>query len=478
MRFNRRTRHKPLISQLSTIWPLMIPAILVITFIVLVGAFFFMRGQTIMQQQLRERLRSTAASAVMQFDPDVIEEIITNPMRKKAALNDTVMRLQHLRESVPNIKFAYIMRRVSESDPANLEFVADADLALNDVQLDRNHNGSVDEDEVPGQPGDAYDASDYPALKYEAFLHPTVDEDITVDQWGSLVSGYAPIQKNGHTVAVLGIDMSADEYVELSQSIFSPIAMLLVVTAALTIGASLILFLFSRRLESLHSLDMERSGLLRLAFHQIGQPLAIINWSLELLKEQVTAKDAAGILVNMEEGVTRLQQILYTLRDADLIHAGKMRYDARAASLNETIHEIAAETKRRLDQRKQSLKVTLSDDVQMELDKKLIGSVLRELLNNAIDYSPVGSTIAISTTRRVRDVLVEVEDHGCGIPLADRDRIFGEFVRGSNAYIYRADGSGLGLYIIQGIIRKAGGNIWFTSTLGKGSTFSFTLPLA
>jgi signal transduction histidine kinase len=309
-------------------------------------------------------------------------------------------------------------------------------------------------------------------------LHPTVDEDITVDKWGSIVSGYAPIQKKGQTVAVLGIDMSADEYVALSQSIFSPIAMLLVVTAALTIGASLILFLFTRRLESLHSLDMERSGLLRLAFHQIGQPLAIINWSLELLREQVSTKDAVGILVNMEEGVARLQQILYTLRDADLIHAGKMQYDARAGSLNETINEVAAETKRRLDQRNQTLTVTLSDDVEMELDKKLIGSVLRELLNNAIDYSPVGSTIAIRTIRRVRDVLVEVEDHGCGIPLADRDRIFGEFVRGANAYIYRADGSGLGLYIIQGIIRKAGGNIWFSSTLGKGSTFSFTLPLA
>jgi hypothetical protein len=152
MRFNRRTHHKPLISQLSAIWPLMIPAILVITFIVLVGAFFFMRGQTLMQQQLRERLRSTAAAAVMQFDPDIVQQIFTNPARKQAALDDTVMRLQQVRQNVPNIQFAYIMRRVNENDPANLEFVADADLALSDAELDRNHSGTVDEDEEPASP--------------------------------------------------------------------------------------------------------------------------------------------------------------------------------------------------------------------------------------------------------------------------------------------------------------------------------------
>ncbi len=459
-------------------WHVAMLATLVMLFIVAIGTFFFVRGKMIMAEQLRERLRNTAAAAAMQFDPDVIDSIRGEHDKDSPALRDTSARLNRIREQVANVKFAYIMRRKTQNDPIHLEFVADADLALSDAQLDRNGNGTVDSEEEPGYPGDEYDATEFPALQHEAFLHPAVDEEIAQDQWGYLISGYAPIQRNGQTVAVLGLDMAADEYLVLSQSIFSPVAFLLVLISALTIGGGILLFLSQRRLEAIRSVEIERSGLLRLAFHQLGNPLSILNWSLEILREDRKHKGDNDVMLHMEEGISRLQQILYALRDADLIHAGTMQYQAQIGSLNQVMRSVGTEMQLRLHKKEQSIAFELAEDVQLKMDKKLIGSVLRELLGNAIDFSDSGRLITIRTLKRQHDALIEVEDEGCGIPPQDLPRIFNEFVRGSNATKYRPDGSGLGLYIVHGIIKRAGGKIWAKSELDRGSTFSFTLPLA
>ncbi len=449
----------------------------IILIVFLIGGSFFFRGRAMMETQLKDKLRSTAAAAAMQFDGDNITRIKDGmTMTESPVLRDTVTKLQSIRETISSIRFAYIMKR--SDDPARLKFVADADLALTKQQLDANQNGIVDANEQASKPGDLYDWSQFPVLDSEAFLHPTVDAHIATDQWGILISGYAPIRnKEGQTVAVLGLDMAAKDYSYMTESVFSPIAFLLLMLATLSIGFSFVFFLWRRRIELLEKLETERSGLLRLAFHQLGGPLTIINWSLEEL-EMDGPQSIQRTIINIQEGVKRLSGILKMLKDADIVHAKKLEYKPELVSLASILKDVVKDAGTRLIARHQRIKLELAENITMNLDTKLIASVAQELLTNAIDFSPEGAEIVVRSRTDGNTASFEIEDHGCGIPREDIDRIFDEFTRGSNATHFKADGNGLGLYIVHGVIERAGGKISVKSKEGHGTCVTVRLPLA
>ena len=190
--------------------------------------------------------------------------------------------------TLPNVRFVYIMRRTS--DPEQLAFVADADSLSTKEELDVNHDGVIEPNEEPSNPGDLYDITSVPALQHDAFVRPTSDPEVTYDQWGALISGYAPVRRSDGTVAgVLGIDMQADKYAFLSQSIFTPVALVLVILGGVLIAVAILTLWERRQLMILNKINTERSGLLKLTFHQLGEPLTIMKWSLETLRDSVSA---------------------------------------------------------------------------------------------------------------------------------------------------------------------------------------------
>jgi signal transduction histidine kinase len=115
------------------------------------------------------------------------------------------------------------------------------------------------------------------------------------------------------------------------------------------------------------------------------------------------------------------------------------------------------------------------------VDATRIEQVMLNLISNAIKYSPAGGQISIvlAPQHSVGSELVElqVQDHGIGIPLEQQSLIFGRFVRADNAREAGIQGSGLGLYISRGLIEQHGGELWFESREGEGTTFFVTLPL-
>lgn len=464
-------------DRLKILAPIATIAVVIMVSMTIAGTLFFFRGRTIMEQQLKDKLQSTAAAAAMQFDGETLDLIKTgDTMESSPALRDTVMKLHAMRDSITHVKFAYIMRKTE--DPNLLEFVADGDLAHTDAELDTNNNGIVNEDEVASIPGETYDWREWPALGNDAFQHPTVDEHVATDQWGSSISGYAPIRrKNGQVAGVLGIDMAATEFAALSNSIFSPVALLLILLASVCVGAGSSLFVWRRRLESLEKLEIERSGLLRLAFHQLGGPLTIISWSLEELADEGSASIQRSI-ANIQEGVKRLTEILKTLKSADTVHSGKIEYKPEFASLTSVLEQVVKEAAPKLAIRSQHVIMDLEESITMKLDPKLISGVALELLTNAIDFSTDGSAITVRSKRVGKYAEFSVIDHGCGIPKKDLHRMFEEFTRGGNATKFKADGNGLGLYIVKGIVEQAGGQVSIVSREGEGTTVTVRLPIA
>ena len=94
-------------------------------------------------------------------------------------------------------------------------------------------------------------------------------------------------------------------------------------------------------------------------------------------------------------------------------------------------------------------------------------------------WSTISLRLIFFSATRSEDnsLLVSIEDNGIGIAPEEKERIFTKFFRGANAIRLETEGSGLGLFIVKNIVEAHGGNIWFESTQGKGTTFHFTIPL-
>jgi signal transduction histidine kinase len=109
-------------------------------------------------------------------------------------------------------------------------------------------------------------------------------------------------------------------------------------------------------------------------------------------------------------------------------------------------------------------------------DRERIQEVVLNLLDNAVKYSPRGQRIRVTGKVTDDSVTVNVSDRGQGIPLREQKRIFERFQRLEGADVRRTQGAGLGLYICRAIVEAHGGQLWVHSELGRGSTFSFSLP--
>ena len=111
-------------------------------------------------------------------------------------------------------------------------------------------------------------------------------------------------------------------------------------------------------------------------------------------------------------------------------------------------------------------------------DPEKIDDVLTNLLDNAIKFSPKGGRITVTGETSGNEALMTIADEGIGIASRDRERIFDRFYRADNTMTKTTQGIGLGLHICKATIEAHGGRIWVKSRPGKGSRFTFTLPIA
>lgn len=450
--------------------------------ICLFGAALFSRSQQVMEDEVKLRLRTAAQVGAMQFDAAEIESIHGILDINSAQTVRAAEKLRMLRDQVEGIRFAYILRRTE--DPMVLEFVADADMLLSDSELDRDHDGIVAEDEEPSFPGDQYDISTIPALQGPAFNEPTTDEEITIDQWGQLMSGYAPIRnpKTGEVAGVLGLDMEAKQYHSQTVSIFTPASLLTLLVGALMVGSGFLLLWMQRRLEEAKRLNDERTRLLQLTFHQIGEPLTIFKWSAEMLREAGTDKDkleaVAQHLEYMEDGLGRLAGIVDALSEAERVEKGTLEYEPKPVTAEKLVDMAMECFHGQKLYANRHIEIDVPHDTNVSADARLIASILCRLLQNAADYSPAGAAISLRMDVAGNKMTVTIADKGDGIPAKEMPFIGEKFRRGEKAYLRKPDGKGLSLYIARGVVAVAGSKLNIKSVEGHGTTVSFTLPLA
>lgn len=456
-----------------------LPALVVLAVVSYLGVAFFLRTQAFMQQQLRENLQTAVTIGAIQFDTEAIDAIRAPGDIDTPAFAAVLATLEKIRMAFPNAQFVYLLR--PSEDPHTMTFIADGDTFAPPEKLDANGNGVVEDTEAPALPGDTYDVGPFPSMR-EGLEHPSVDSEVTQDQWGQFISGYAPvIDGRGKAVALLGIDVDAGTFFRLSTSIFSPFVLMLVLVVAILIAAYVALFLLHRRAEFRRKLDSERSAFIDLAMHQIGAPLATLSWWLELLQDRDTAatNDRKEAYLQLNAGLQRLQLLVQMLMRVSDVQRHAVTTTSRArCSAQAAIQAAVRSAQADLDRREHVVRADYAADVAVAIECELLMGVLQEIVQNAIDYSPVGSPIEIVLSRSGERATVTVADHGKGMSPAEIDDLFTPFRRGADATTAKPVGNGVGLYIVRGIVEAHGGTIRVRSDKKRGTAVTITLPVA
>jgi two-component system sensor histidine kinase KdpD len=218
-----------------------------------------------------------------------------------------------------------------------------------------------------------------------------------------------------------------------------------------------------------------RNTLLSSVSHDLRTPLAAITGAGTTLLQGEKLLDADSrreLTQTIVEEAEHLNRIIRNVLDMTRLESGGIKLNREWQSLEEI---VGAVTNRMAGQfPAHPLTINLPPALPLiPCDELLIEQVLRNLLENAIKYTPPGTSITLSALVREQEVLVSVADRGPGIPPEAGERIFEKFVRGKHV----GGGAGLGLAICQGIVSAHGGRIWLGNLPEGGVAFTFALPV-
>jgi len=436
--------------------------------------------QDILKEKLRERLTSIAATAALQFEANELDAIQDRTSIGTKEIKVVTQKMNNIRDSVENVKFIYLIRPSPE--PNIQYFIADADTLAPLEELDENENNILDEEENPPWPGDEYDSSELPAFQDALSGIATADYELNSDQWGTFLSGYAPIKnERDEVVAVLGIDVEVSEFNVLVRSTLLPFAalstFLLLVLFILTLTISKV---WKNRVEIITEIDRQKDELLSLVSHQLATPVSSIKWYVEMMQDgdlgKIT-KDQAEHLKSMQSISTNMSDLVSMILDVSRIQLGKIRIEKQPLDLDNFFKEIIEVIEPKAEERKIGFKKNVVKNLGTAmLDKRYTRMTVENLLTNAIKYSKDYGKVTLDVAIEEHRLKCKVTDKGLGIPKEDQAKIFGKLYRASNVR-NAVEGNGFGLYIAKGAIEAQGGKIWFESRLGVGTTFYFDLPL-
>ncbi len=230
---------------------------------------------------------------------------------------------------------------------------------------------------------------------------------------------------------------------------------------------------------ALHEADRLRSEFLSSVSHELRTPLTLIKgYSTSLLRQDTSWDEETQreFLQIIDEKTDELRDLIDKLLQSAKLEAGALKLEKEPVLIPRLAQKVWEEIAPRAKKHKFTLKFTPSFPV-VEADVRCMEQILRNLIENAIKYSPEESEIVITGKAEKSKVLVSVSDKGTGIPTEHQDKVFERFYRVDSPLTRSTAGSGLGLSIVKGHIESHGGEVWLESTVGKGSKFYFSLPL-
>jgi PAS domain S-box-containing protein len=230
-----------------------------------------------------------------------------------------------------------------------------------------------------------------------------------------------------------------------------------------------------------YEIDRMKSDFISLASHQLRTPLSAIKTYSHMLIDgfmgelEPPQRKALRTIVGASN---RMNELISTLLNVSRIESGNVIISPKKVNLNHLTEEVFKELALTAENKHIALTSKLPiTPLIIKADNLIAKEVLINLVSNAIKYTPDEGTVEVALRKRSDNVIIRVKDSGMGIPKAAREQIFTKFYRAPNVVRQETSGTGLGLYLVKGLIDALGGKIWFESEEGKGSTFFVELPV-
>ncbi len=235
--------------------------------------------------------------------------------------------------------------------------------------------------------------------------------------------------------------------------------------------------------EKLTQLDKMKSEIISIVAHQLRTPLSAIKWTLKILLDG----DAGGVTSAQKEllskGFESNERMIGLINDmlaVDRLESGKIKYNFVPVQFEDLVQDMIRSLLPLATEK--NIRIELSiPEVQLpkiKIDPDKMKDVLQNLIDNAIKYTKQSGLISIGVMKEGEDLHFLVKDNGIGIPNPEKDKIFSRFFRAENAVHSQTNGSGLGLFIAQSVVKRHGGKIWFDSLENEGTTFHVLLPFS
>ena len=275
---------------------------------------------------------------------------------------------------------------------------------------------------------------------------------------------------------VLGIRLKGNTIDELVQSRFyRNLAIIVVLDIVLLVGAWLIYRTIRREMQ----LIQLKSDFVSNVSHELRTPLSLIRMFAETLemkriKTETKKQEYYRTIIQESERLTRL---VNNLLNFSRMEAGKRNYQLRDIDLNSVVSKVIEFYRFQLRLQGFALVIDLAKKLPLVLgDEEAIAEALHNIIDNAMKYSDKEKYMRVATGDEAMVVFVEIQDHGIGIAPEHHAKIFEKFYRVSTGLVHTTKGSGLGLALVDHIVKAHGGTVEVRSAPGKGSTFRLLLP--
>jgi len=230
----------------------------------------------------------------------------------------------------------------------------------------------------------------------------------------------------------------------------------------------------------LEEMDRAKVAFIRLVTHELQAPISAISTYLDLLlNEYIPPEKQREVLERSQE---RAQEQLALI--SDLLEFGRLK-ELKAAEkagpvqMDTILRGVLQQMEPQAAEKGLVVAAVIPPDLPpVRIAADQAKSIWTNLISNAVKYTPSGGRISIQLRKENSTIEGQVIDTGIGIPDDARESLFSEFYRAKNAKELNIKGTGLGLAIVKQIVEKAGGKIWAESEIGKGSKFTFVLPIS
>jgi PAS domain S-box-containing protein len=221
-----------------------------------------------------------------------------------------------------------------------------------------------------------------------------------------------------------------------------------------------------------------RDEVLAIVAHDLKNPLTTISLTTETLRhsEPLDSAKLDDFTRRILRAVQQMLSLIADLLDFAKIQSGTVSIEKDSNDMAALVMTAVEGARVQAQAKRQTLEVDLPSPLpRVSIDARRIGQVISNLMGNAVKFTPEDGTIRVSVRHQANTVTVSVSDTGAGIPLEDLPKVFDRFWQAHRTG--STGGSGLGLSIAKAIVEAHGGTIWAESEVGKGSSFSFTLPV-